>query len=550
MGKLSLDNLFDIILEEPSIILFLGPRGSGKTFASTYFLEEMAEEGWRNILFDIRGEDRGIHKPNVFFAMLLQKYGLEPRGYEADFYTFKWPDGMNIVPEHYILAPISLKMIYPEDLKMLMPSVELVDVKMLGEAIAAAGGPRKATMEGVIQELAYMSHKVSYRLLRFLANGIIDDTSPLEPLRLLKSEKQFTVISSGFAGIRNLPVQLWGLREVAFSILDYVATTPIYERFMIWFREISPIAPRSGGKRAQWHTVDLLKNMILSFRELGGTQTRIGVEAQYSRLIPSFFLSQARLIFVSPHILRIDREVRDIEKHFAEIPDGVFRALRKSSSIFEPGYFFALTKEGSYALMDMPPCRSFRPPQAKTKEEQQRIRKIVEMTIPMRALDTEILDVEAKFIELRRVIKGEEAIMPTPTNKEPKVRLDAQVVYKLPLYLLLPVYFSYMAAGLELDGNSFLIWRKDVVELASPFGKAVVDHLGRGRVEMMLRAAKNRRFLRNIGFIIHKKDGDYLFELTPRFLEVYGPKLAEIISTEGGIEEILRRRGLKLVGKV
>ena len=540
MGKLSLDNLFDIILEEPSIILFIGPRGSGKSFSSTYFLEEMAEDGWRNIVLDMRGEDKGIHKPNIFFAQLLYKYGLEPKGYPARFFTFRWPDAMWLVPEHYLLAPISLKMIYPEDLKMLTPTVDERDVKLLGEAIAAAGGHRRATMEGLIQELTAMSNKVSYRLIRFLASGIIDDTSPLEPDKLLKGEEQFTVISVGFSEVRSVPVQLWAFKEVTLSILDYVATHLIFDRIMVWFREITNIAPRSGGQRPEWHTNYLLKHMINMYRELSGTQTRIGIESQYSRLLPTFFHSQARLLFVSPFTLRVSKEFGDIESHYGEIPEEITSRWMRRKDIFRPGFFFAITKDGDYAPLQIPPPRSFRPPQSKRKDEVARIQKIIERTIPFRKIDDEINEMEARFIELRSIIKGDIETMPPPPKEPSRVRID---VSRIPLYILIPVYFAYLMASLEDSGEgSVVIWRPDLIPEVREFGSDVLMYLHPSKIDRMLQVPKNRRFLRNVGFNIYKKDGDFLFELTRRFLDVYGPQIAQQVSDAGGISEIVKGR--------
>lgn len=542
MARLSTDTIWEILLEKPSIVGFIGIRGSGKTHSATYFLEEGVEEGWRVVLMDTRGEDFGIHKPNVFLAGILAKYGIEPKGYEGRFFTFKWLRRMHQIPAHYELAPISLKMLEPEDLKVLKPTISDHDIELLGEALEAAGGPESATLDGLIYELANMSSNISFRLINFLANGILDDTSPLEAEKLLESDKPFTVLSAGFSGIRMIPVQLFGFRVTAFNLLDYIATHSVYERVMIWFRELRPIAPRAKQKRAQWHTVDLLEQMILSYRELSGTLTRIGYEAQYPRLIPPVFLKQAELLFISPSILLMEKEVKDLNNNFGDgIPDSVFKDL--SARKPKPGLFYAVTKEGDWDILYIPPSRSFRRIQPRKKEEKEVVRRITEATISFRTLEEEKRQVRARFIELRSLIRGDvEAPPKQPQQREERISISERTVLSLPIYVSLLVYLAYKKAierGWEEDG-SIVIYRDEISSDAREVG--LQDYVSRVRLQKMLRKRRNRRFLKAVGFIIHQDGMDFYFELTPRFMKLFGPKIADIIDGYGGYKEFYEVR--------
>jgi len=591
--------LLTLVAREPALFGFLARRRRGKSTSATHFpLEEAALAGWKNIVMDFRGEDFGIHLPNYLyeqvFRKIRQEMGIEvkPRGFSAEYFTPRWVEKVQRIPDHYELVSIPPRMLSRHSFAMLLGTyIQPEDVKILRWAWHYAG-KSEATLRNLIEVLAQRwGSKVSPDLIDMFAQGLFGDLdaafdpdredeaddTPVSPENLLNSPYSFTVLSN-FGGPETRDIIVWVLREIAFNLLEYVAEYPQTRRkIFIWFREIAEIAPRWKQKRLTWHGEDFLARLVHSYTQMGYTLTRIGWEAQSTLQTPDWLLAQTQVLIVGPEILVNDRDLARLKAFGGQevgIPEGAINKAKemmkdphlrdpRDRSKVKPGYFIVLTWTGDWDDFYIPPSRSLRIPQH-LEDVPPELLKWLEDVISYKDLSDLRRQVKIWFDRLASFFAGEDVTYTKP-RRAVKLTKGDLLRQSATVFLLTVGGASYLAElGLPDDGAnwSYSAHRielfRHLVDKATSEGLPSEDiywikyNLAPTRLQDVLERNAPRRWLNSKGMIIGPSgDGDYQVEYSPLFQNYVMPRVLDISREVGGFGQLIllkrsrerRRRG-------
>ncbi len=467
-------------------------------------LELLAQRGWHPLVIDVKGEDETLHLPaRGLQAKRLRARGLEPRGWDVDYLTFNFPLAMEAVPTRFRLAPLSIRMLSFGHFRTLGGFLSPSEARDLFDAYYSAGGPDARLDDLTEALLRKRGDKVSPRLLALLTSGFFDDSSPLEPDRLVGTVQrhEFTVLSNAYFKPSVRDLGRFALNVVLDNLMGHLVQAIEDARIIVHFRELREVAPRVRAMGSTWHLKERIENFVTLLRQTRTALTRVFYEVQNVQSVPKTLLDNTQAVFVHPMNLKEERQRKELAKYFP-VSEAVIHSVAPMRKM-EPGKWVFIAKNGHAEIVTSPPPMSLRMPEPKSPEDAARLSRLYSELVPRRELREEFEEARRRYrywLARAQVLQREPDVDELDRLEIELPPPETMVLNHIPRKLALFVKVFKLKA--PLDGNevfNFSIsqpaaWARQV------WGPWAQIAIAPSRVEQMLRSRGNRLQLRIAGF--------------------------------------------------
>ncbi len=496
--------LEQILARETACIGFIGIRGASKTWTAQLVLELLALRGWHPLIIDVKGEDETLHLPaRGLQARTLRARGLEPRGWDVEYLTFNFPLAMEAIPTRFRLAPLSVRMLSFGHFRTLGGFLSPSEARDLFDAYYQAGGP-DAKLDDIIEALLRKrGERVSSRLLALLTSGFLDDESPLEPDKLVRTVQrhEFTVLSNAYFKPSVRDLGRFALNVVLDNLMGHLVQAIEDARIIVHFRELREVAPRVGAMGSTWHLRERIENFVTLLRQTRTALTRVFYEVQNVQSVPKTLLDNTQAVFVHPMNLKEERQRKELAKYFP-ISEAVIHTVAPMRKMV-PGKWIFIAKNGHAELVTSPPPMSLRMPEPRSPEDAARLSRMYAELIPRRELREEFVEARRRYrfwLARAQILQREPDVDELDRLEVELPPPEAMVLNRISLKMALFVKIFKLKA--PLDGHeafNFSIsqvssWAREL------WGRQAQIYLSPSKVEEMLRVPKNRLHLRTAGF--------------------------------------------------
>ncbi|RLG47044.1 MAG: hypothetical protein DRO06_03435 [Thermoproteota archaeon] len=498
--------LKQVLSEQTACVGFIGIRGASKTWTAQLVLELLALRGWHSLIVDVKGEDETIHLPaRGKQALSLRSEGLSPRGWDVEYLTFRFPLAMEAVPVHFRLVPLSVRMLSFGHFRLLGGFLSESEVRDLFDAYYSAGGP-DARLEDLIEALLRRKgERVSPRLMALLTSGFLDDSSPLEPDRLVDTiqRRDFTVLSTAYFKPSVRDLGRFALNVVIDNLMGHLVQSIEEARIIVHFRELRDVAPRVGAMGAAWHLKQKIENFVTLLRQTRTALTRVFYEVQNVKSVPKTLLENTQAVFVHPMNLKQEAQLKELERYFP-VSERVKRAVAPMRRLI-PGKWIFLSKDGHAEIVTTPPPMSLRIPEPRSPDEAARLSRMYRELVPRRRPEEEIREARRMYrfwMARARVLKRrrEEEELELEVDLPPPETMILDASQKMAL-LLKAIRLRAPLDGresLDLPAAQVSSWVREL------WGQEAQTRVTPNKVELMIRSRKKRGHLRIAGISFYR----------------------------------------------